>query len=86
MPVQSAGMTNNAAHSANLFLAHRPPFQPGLAMVAKRPVRPHGEDLVHVRVVEIAEPGERPDFGDVELEGSPPGVILRAIDFRLPPK
>ena len=25
-------------------------------------------------------------FGDVELEGSPPGVILRAIDFRLPPK
>ena len=25
-------------------------------------------------------------FGDVELEGNPPGVILRAIDFRLPPK
>ena len=23
-------------------------------------------------------------FSDVELEGNPPGVILRAIDFRLP--
>jgi Protein of unknown function (DUF1488) len=23
-------------------------------------------------------------FGDVELEGNPPGVILRAIDFRPP--
>jgi phage shock protein A len=23
-------------------------------------------------------------FGDVELEGNPPGVILRAIDFRAP--
>jgi len=25
-------------------------------------------------------------FSDVELEGNPPGVILRAIDFRSPPK
>jgi len=25
-------------------------------------------------------------FSDVELEGRPPGVILRAIDFREPPK
>jgi hypothetical protein len=25
-------------------------------------------------------------FSDVELEGSPPGVILRAIDFRAPLK
>jgi hypothetical protein len=25
-------------------------------------------------------------FGDVELEGNPPGVILRAIDFRQPLK
>jgi hypothetical protein len=25
-------------------------------------------------------------FHDVELEGNPPGVILRAIDFRPPPK
>jgi hypothetical protein len=25
-------------------------------------------------------------FSDVELEGNPPGVILRAIDFRQPPK
>jgi hypothetical protein len=25
-------------------------------------------------------------FSDVELEGNPPGVILRAIDFRLPRK
>jgi Protein of unknown function (DUF1488) len=23
-------------------------------------------------------------FGDVELEGNPPGIILRAIDFRPP--
>jgi hypothetical protein len=23
-------------------------------------------------------------FSDVELEGNPPGVILRAIDFRIP--
>jgi hypothetical protein len=23
-------------------------------------------------------------FSDVELEGNPPGVILRAIDFRAP--
>jgi len=25
-------------------------------------------------------------FSDVELEGDPPGVILRAIDFRVPVK
>lgn len=25
-------------------------------------------------------------FSDVELEGNPPGVILRAIDFRIPRK
>ena len=25
-------------------------------------------------------------FSDAELEGSPPGVILRAIDFRVPVK
>ena len=25
-------------------------------------------------------------FSDVELEGNPPGVILRAIDFRVPVK
>jgi hypothetical protein len=25
-------------------------------------------------------------FSDVELEGNPPGVILRAIDFRVPLK
>lgn len=25
-------------------------------------------------------------FSDVELEGNPPGVILRAIDFRTEPK
>jgi Protein of unknown function (DUF1488) len=25
-------------------------------------------------------------FSDVELEGNPPGVILRAIDFRVPGK
>jgi hypothetical protein len=25
-------------------------------------------------------------FSDVELEGNPPGVILRAIDFRAPMK
>jgi len=38
------------------------------------------------RVIDSADepkPGAR-KFSDVELEGNPPGVILRAIDFRPP--
>jgi hypothetical protein len=37
-----------------------------------------------LRLREAIEERAARKFGDVELEGNPPGVILRAIDFRPP--
>jgi hypothetical protein len=39
-----------------------------------------------LRLRECIEARAARKFSDVELEGNPPGVILRAIDFRSPPK
>lgn len=37
-----------------------------------------------LRLLDRIEARAAQKFSDVELEGSPPGVILRAIDFRPP--
>ena len=39
-----------------------------------------------LRLREAIEARAARKFSDVELEGNPPGVILRAIDFRVPLK
>ena len=44
----------------------RPAFQPGIARLAVRPDRRHGEEALDAGVVVIAEPRERPELQDVD--------------------
>jgi hypothetical protein len=48
--------------------------------------QPGQREQQFMRLRERIEERAARKFSDVELEGNPPGVILRAIDFRLPPK
>jgi hypothetical protein len=48
--------------------------------------QPGQREQQFMRLRERIEERAARKFTDVELEGNPPGVILRAIDFRLPPK
>jgi hypothetical protein len=48
--------------------------------------QPGQREQQFMRLRERIEERAARKFNDVELEGNPPGVILRAIDFRLPPK
>jgi hypothetical protein len=45
---------------------------------------PGGREQQFLRLRATIEARASRKFGDVELEGNPPGVILRAIDFRAP--
>ncbi|MGA9088973.1 MAG: DUF1488 family protein [Bradyrhizobium sp.] len=47
---------------------------------------PDQREQQFLRLRERIEARAARKFSDVELEGNPPGVILRAIDFRSPPK
>ena len=49
-------------------------------------IQPGQREQQFMRLRERIEERAARKFSDVELEGNPPGVILRAIDFRLPPK
>jgi hypothetical protein len=48
--------------------------------------QPGQREQQFMRLRERIEQRAARKFSDVELEGNPPGVILRAIDFRPPPK
>jgi hypothetical protein len=48
--------------------------------------QPGQREQQFMRLRERIEERAARKFSDVELEGNPPGVILRAIDFRLPLK
>jgi Protein of unknown function (DUF1488) len=48
--------------------------------------QPSQREQQFMRLRERIEERAARKFSDVELEGNPPGVILRAIDFRLPRK
>jgi hypothetical protein len=45
---------------------------------------PADREQQFLRLRELIEARAARKFSDVELEGNPPGVILRAIDFRAP--
>ena len=44
----------------------------------------HGQFVACLGTRDRIEARAAQKFGDVELEGNPPGIILRAIDFRPP--
>lgn len=47
-------------------------------------IQPGQREQQFLRLRERIEARAARKFNDVELEGNPPGVILRAIDFRAP--
>ena len=47
-------------------------------------IQPGQREQQFLRLRERIEARAERKFNDVELEGNPPGVILRAIDFRAP--
>jgi hypothetical protein len=49
-------------------------------------IQPSQREQQFMRLRDRIEERAARKFSDVELEGNPPGVILRAIDFRLPAK
>ena len=49
-------------------------------------IQPSQREQQFMRLRDRIEERAARKFSDVELEGNPPGVILRAIDFRVPLK
>jgi hypothetical protein len=49
-------------------------------------IQPSQREQQFMRLRDRIEERAARKFSDVELEGNPPGVILRAIDFRVPVK
>jgi hypothetical protein len=49
-------------------------------------IQPSQREQQFMRLRDRIEERAARKFSDVELEGNPPGVILRAIDFRAPVK
>jgi hypothetical protein len=49
-------------------------------------IQPSQREQQFMRLRDLIEERAARKFSDVELEGNPPGVILRAIDFRVPVK
>ena len=49
-------------------------------------IQPAQREQQFMRLRDRIEARAARKFSDVELEGNPPGVILRAIDFRVPVK